>query len=515
MTSLEPPRTPRAGLIVAALGVGASLGWGLAYVPSAWLMEQWHPFFAAGMRVAIAGAVLLAVMAVMGKSLAPGCSWRAMAALTIAMAILYGASYIGIKYSGAGLTSVLQNTDPLFVAILAGFVLGEVLQRAQWFGVGVGIVGAIVVAWQGPLWPVQVEWVSVLVVIGAISCAVGTVIGARLIGRDGNPLAIAGWQMLLAGPVLAVLSLAFEHDTGHTGPRQIAEILFIAVVGTTLPFAFLYIALTFGGASVVASWFLLVPVVGVLTAWPLLGEVPTPQVWVGTALVCTGLWFVISRASAGSVVAVVDMVPTTPISAATDGASAGGDVTDVDRRWARALAEALEDRQVTPDEFRALGEMADALGLSAARQAWIGGMFLADHVAHALEDGVITDSERRDLEQVAALLGIDAARIDGMIAAGSAQGTGLALVPIAPGTRVHFSSPLISSIDGTPISRAQAVELAEARGMVVVAAAARRCDVLVAADADVLGLTARWRRRRGARLVVERVFWRSIGVTTD
>lgn len=503
-------------MVIAALGIAASVGWGLAYVPSAWLMEDWPPLLSAGARVGIAGLILLAVLVATGKSIAPGCSWLAIGALALTQSvILYGISYIGIKYDGAGLTSVLQNTDPLFVAVLAVIVLGEVLRRGQWLGIGLGLAGAIVVAWQGPLWPPDISWVSVLVVLGAISWAVGTVIGARLIGRDGSPLAIAGWQMLLGGPALAIMSLAFEHDAGATGPRQIALILFIAVVGTTLPFAFFYLALMHGGAATVSAWFLLVPIVGVLTAWPLLGEVPTARVWVGTGLVCIGLWLVMTRAAAGSVV-MADMVPTAGrIARAHPGAAGHEEITDDDRAWARALGQVLEDRQVTPDEVRALGQLADGLGLSEARQAWIGGMFMMDHVAHALEDGIVTPEERRDLMVVADLLRIDAGDVAALIDSGEARSTGLAATPLAAGTRVHFCEPIISTIDGRPVTVEQAAALAREHGLVVVGTPVRRCDVLVAADADVLGLTANWRRRRGARLMVERAFWRSIGVPTD
>jgi len=44
----------------------------------------------------------------------------------------------------------------------------------------------------------------------------------------------------------------------------------------------------------VSAWFFLVPVIGVLTAWPLLGEVPGPRLWAGLVLVCAGLWMVLA-----------------------------------------------------------------------------------------------------------------------------------------------------------------------------------------------------------------------------
>ena len=43
-----------------------------------------------------------------------------------------------------------------------------------------------------------------------------------------------------------------------------------------------------------STWFFLVPVVGVLSAWLLLGERPPLQLVVGLAAVSVGLWLVLA-----------------------------------------------------------------------------------------------------------------------------------------------------------------------------------------------------------------------------
>jgi drug/metabolite transporter (DMT)-like permease len=50
----------------------AMLGWGAAYVPSAWLVEDWPPLIAAGARLTVASLVLLAALAATGRTLRPG-----------------------------------------------------------------------------------------------------------------------------------------------------------------------------------------------------------------------------------------------------------------------------------------------------------------------------------------------------------------------------------------------------------------------------------------------------------
>ena len=46
-------------------------GWGVAYVPSAWLVEDVPPLLAAALRLSLAGGLLLAVMVLSGRSLHP------------------------------------------------------------------------------------------------------------------------------------------------------------------------------------------------------------------------------------------------------------------------------------------------------------------------------------------------------------------------------------------------------------------------------------------------------------
>jgi len=519
--STTAPAAPRRSthVVIAVLGLGAVLGWGLVYVPSAWLVESWPPLLAAGARVAIAGAVLLLTLIALRRPFMPGCPWSVVFILAGTQSVvLYGASYIGIAYGGAGLTSVLQNTDPLFVAILAVIVLGESMSRRQWMGMGVGLLGAAVVAFEGPIWPPQIDLISLVVIGGAIAWAVGTVAVARRIRVGAEPVAIAGWQMLLGGPILVLLSFLFEGGPSAMGAREIGLVLFIAVIGSALPFAFFYLALARGGAATVSSWFLLVPVVGVLTAWPALGETPSPQLWAGLALVCGGLWIVFRNAGSTSVVRGMG-VPldfTASVHGVHDESDDARVLTAADRRWVAVLSAALDDRQIEAHEVDELNRLAAELGLSQARRERLAGFFMADHVAHALRDGEISAAERQDLEQVGGLLGLSVAHVDELIDMGDgAEVLGIAVSHLPAGTTTRFCWPLLTTVDGVPVAPDQARAMAEAHGLVVVTSMFRRPDVIVAADTSSLGRMDRLHRRRGSRVMVERTFWISIDAEVD
>jgi len=271
------------------------LAWGAAYVPSAWLVETWPPLSAAGARLGLAGVILLLALKVLGRPLRPGVGITTIGWLALTQSVLfYGATFWGILHAGAGLAAVLANTDPLFVAALASLVLGEYLTGRQWTGLAVGLVGATVVVWQGPLWPPEVSGAAVIVVAGAFAWSVGTVVATRGMRGAANPVALAAWQMALGGLVLLVIGSLFEDGPPPFGPREIALILGIAIVGGAIPFALFYLALARAPATQVSTWFFLIPVVGVLSAWLLLGEQPTARLVVGLAAVSVGLWLVLA-----------------------------------------------------------------------------------------------------------------------------------------------------------------------------------------------------------------------------
>jgi probable blue pigment (indigoidine) exporter len=270
------------------------LAWGCAYVPSAWLVETWPPLAAAGARLAVAGLLLLAALAALGRPLRPGVGPAAVGWLALTQSTLfYGATFWGIAEAGAGLAAVLANTDPLFVAALATVFLGERLAGLQWAGLAVGLAGAATVVWEGPAWPPALSLEALVVVGGALAWSVGTVVASRGVRAAGDPLALAGWQMAAGGAVLVAVGLAVEDAAPPLGARELALILVLAALGSALPLALFYLALVRAPASEVSAWFFLVPAVGVLSAWPLLGEAPTARLALGMAGVSLGLWLVL------------------------------------------------------------------------------------------------------------------------------------------------------------------------------------------------------------------------------
>lgn len=285
------------GVIVratSALSIAAMFCWGAAYVPSGLLVDTWPPLAAAGVRLALGGLALLGVLAALGRTVRPRVGALTIGWLALTQTVLfYGATFWGIAHAGAGLSAVLANTDPLFVAILAGLVLGERLGASQWAGLVLGLAGAACVVWQGPQWPPDLSRDALVVVGGALAWSIGTVVASRSMRGRADPLALAGWQMALGGLTLALVSVIARESAPALGWREAGLVAALAVVGSAAPLALFYMALARAPASEVSAWFFLIPVIGVLSAWPLLGETPSARLVVGLTGVSVGLWLVL------------------------------------------------------------------------------------------------------------------------------------------------------------------------------------------------------------------------------
>jgi O-acetylserine/cysteine efflux transporter len=77
--------------------------------------------------------------------------------------------------------------------------------------------------------------------------------------------------------------------------RAVALVVLTAVVGAAVPMALFYLALVRAPAGEVSAWFFLVPVIGVLSAWVLLGETPDASLVFGLVTISAGLWLVMAR----------------------------------------------------------------------------------------------------------------------------------------------------------------------------------------------------------------------------
>lgn len=181
------------------------------------------------------------------------------------------------------------------------------------------------------------------------------------------------------------------------------------------------------------------------------------------------------------------------------------------------LDDILADRIVTEEESEKLFVLSDEYNISRKNAMEIHEEYLRRLVRTYLLDNVITDSEYADLSKVAKILSLRD-QLDLIIdlekaVLPSLQKSAEENQQEYVGKSVCFTGQLISSIDGVPIDRKKAQELALQKGMVVKSGVSQKLDYLVVADPHTQSGKAKKARQVGTKIIAEPVFWRMLGVS--
>ena len=190
--------------------------WGTAMAAMKPLLEGASPLLLALFRLLPAGALVVLAAVVLKRSVrVAAADWPWLVAFAFVDGSLFqGLLAKGLGQTGAGLGSVLIDSQPLLVALLARSLFGEAINPVGWIGLLVGLLGIVCLGLPAPLlehW--WLEGPSVLdlrpwnhgelwMLGAAAAMAAGTVL-CRYASRHSDPVAITGWHMILgSGPLL-------------------------------------------------------------------------------------------------------------------------------------------------------------------------------------------------------------------------------------------------------------------------------------------------------------------------
>ncbi|MEV7398016.1 EamA family transporter [Aeromicrobium sp. NPDC092404] len=223
----------------------------------------------------------------------PPAGWRNVVAVGTFMSLgqfslLYLALDLGMP---AGLASLVLQAQVIFTIVIAAVVIKERPSRRQVAGATLGTGGlAVVVVAHGASAPV----VPVLVMLGAAtSWAIGNVIARRAGVASGLSLVV--WSALVVPLPALGLSLVVDggaevgHALTHLSGTAIASTAFTAIGASLLGYGIFNSLLARYPASAVVPFVLLVPVVGIATAWLVQDEVPTVLELAGGVVMLVGV----------------------------------------------------------------------------------------------------------------------------------------------------------------------------------------------------------------------------------
>ncbi len=223
----------------------------------------------------------------------PDVRWLAVVAVGLFICVgQFGLLFVAMNTGlPAGLASVIAPLHPVFTIPLAAVAPGERPSLGPVAGVSLAVAGIGAIA-AGRAHGVPLQAVA-LGIVSAASWGCGNVVTRA--ARTTRPFSLLVWSSVVGPVPLLGLSLIFEGTARWQSAASsidasgIAALAYVVIVSTFFGYGGWYWLLSRHPASTVAPFTLLVPVVGIFTAWLVRGEHPTWGELLGSPIVLVGL----------------------------------------------------------------------------------------------------------------------------------------------------------------------------------------------------------------------------------
>lgn len=268
-------------VLLAAL---APIVWGSTYLVTTEFLPPGRPLLVGALR-ALVGLWIVAGYGTLPRG---WWWWRVIVLGTLNIGLFFALLFLAAYRLPGGVAATLGAIQPLLIALLAWVLLSQrpttLTLTAGVFGItGVGLLVL------GP--NTQLDPVGIAAALGgAVSMAVGIVLAKRWV-RPVPLLLFTGWQLVVGGVVLALLSLLVEGLPPRLSVTNLAGFAYLSLIGTGLAYTLWFRGIETLGVSV-SFLGLLSPVVATVLGYVVLDQSLTTVQLLGalTALgsVCVG-----------------------------------------------------------------------------------------------------------------------------------------------------------------------------------------------------------------------------------
>jgi drug/metabolite transporter (DMT)-like permease len=310
---LTESRIPFASLLL----IAPFFLWGTAMVTMKGTLPHTTPLFMAGVRLLPAGGLILLAALWMRRPQPQGwLAWLWIGLFGLVDGTLFqGFLAEGLTRTGAGLGSVMIDSQPLAVALMARLLFSEQIGLWGWLGLGFGVMGIsllgvsqewlIRLSQEGIALGAGLDWAQIfqngqwLMLLAALSMAVGTVM-VRYVSRYADPVTATGWHMVLGGLPLFIGSGLFESEQWQSlqGADWLA-LTYSTVFGSAIAYGLFFYFAASGNLTSFSSLTFLTPVFALLFGNLFLAEVLAPLQWLGVGLTLVSIFLINQRDQLG------------------------------------------------------------------------------------------------------------------------------------------------------------------------------------------------------------------------
>lgn len=196
-----------------------------------------------------------------------------------------------VQYTTAANATLLGNTSPLWVALIALFLFREKLRGSFWIGLALALTGAMLVVGSNFLQNPTLGFGDLLASTAAIFYALYQLTTQR--GRKYiDPFRYTWLVGVSATAGMFIINIVLGNS--FTGFSTQTWLVFLATAVISQMIGYLSISYALGHlpASVVAPTLIGQPILTAILAIPLLGEIPLPIQWLGGGIALAGIYIV-------------------------------------------------------------------------------------------------------------------------------------------------------------------------------------------------------------------------------
>jgi drug/metabolite transporter (DMT)-like permease len=295
--SLAPSvAVPRATFNPLPLAIGLfCLLWSFAFVAGKIGVTDCPPLILLTARFSLAGILILGITALRGEA------WSSLtrrdAGIFAILGVANNALYLGLGYTGlqtvsAGIGGLIVSANPVFTAVLAAAFLGEALTWRKVAGLLLGIIGVGFIVWHRMSVGTD-DWHGILFTLASLASIVAGTILFKVLSPKGSLWVGNGVQNLAAGIVLLPFAFTLA-DVGDIVPsaRLLGAFAFLVLGGSILAYLLWFHLLKVCGATAASAYHFLMPPLGMLFAFLVLGEHVAFRDLLGIIPVALGIYLV-------------------------------------------------------------------------------------------------------------------------------------------------------------------------------------------------------------------------------
>ena len=276
--------------------------WSFAFVAGKTGVTYCPPLILLAARFLLAGILILGISALRRDEWS--LSWRDVAVFAV-LGVANNALYLGLGYTGlqtvsAGLGGLIVSANPIFTTVLAAMFLGEALTWRKVAGLLFGIIGVALIVWHRIAIGTD-SLHGILFTLASLASIVAGTILFKLFAPKGNLWLGNGVQNIAGG--LAVTPFALTLSSVHDivpNMQLLGAFAFLVLGGSILAYLLWFHLLKTCGATAASAYHFLMPPLGMLFAWMVLGEHIESRDLLGIIPVALGVYLVTRPAAVTS-----------------------------------------------------------------------------------------------------------------------------------------------------------------------------------------------------------------------